>query len=180
MTPFKPWGTAPVSEHPACILPFEPNWSTPVQETLSWKTGTVMTQVGAEQRRALRREPRLGIQFESLLTASDVSLLQSILMGWAGRTFAVPLWYGKSTLVGGAAAGADFYLGLCPAGAASADTTPAATRSSISSAVTETISQSPSRRACSRCLTWPRCSTSKQPWQSTVLMTVGRPHPIVS
>jgi len=111
MTPFKPWGTPPSDpNNAACILPFEPNWSTPVQETLAWKMAPMLSQAGNEQRRSLRREPRQSIEFTTLVRPDEMPLLQSILWGWAGGTFAVPLWYGKSTLASQGTAGASAVL----------------------------------------------------------------------
>jgi hypothetical protein len=101
LIPFLPLGAAPTfspGDRGACIVPFPPNWSTPVEETLTWKIASVMTQVGSEQRRSLRREPRLRLEFTSLVHGADVALLQSILVGWADKEFSVPLWYGKTRL----------------------------------------------------------------------------------
>lgn len=110
MTPFKPWGAAPTVFPAACILPFEPNWSSPVQETLAWRMAPTLTQSGAEQRRSLRREPRQSIEFTSAILPGELPLLQSILWGWANSTFAVPLWYGKTRLTNTGTAGASTLL----------------------------------------------------------------------
>lgn len=110
MTPFKPWGAAPTTFPAACILPFEPNWSSPVQETLAWRMASTLTQSGAEQRRSLRREPRQSIEFTSAILPGELPLLQSILWGWANSTFAVPLWYGKTRLTNTGTAGASTLL----------------------------------------------------------------------
>jgi len=101
LIPFLPLGAArtfPDGDRGACIVPFPPNWSTPVDETLSWKIASVMTQIGSEQRRSLRREPRLRLEFTSLVHGADMALLQSILVGWSDKEFAVPMWYGKTRL----------------------------------------------------------------------------------
>lgn len=100
MTPYYPSGSPSVLTDPACILPFEVNWSAEVIERLGWRMAAVMTQSGAEQRASLRREPRLGAEFTTLIHGGDVALLRNVLLGWANRAFAVPLWWAshRSTL----------------------------------------------------------------------------------
>ncbi len=107
MTPFYPSGTPPVDADPACILPFEVDWGAEVIERLGWKLAATMTQSGAEQRASLRREPRVTAEFTTLIDGpGDAALLRNILLGWANRAFAVPLWWGLHLTTSPVAAGA--------------------------------------------------------------------------
>lgn len=115
MTPYYPTGTPSVATDPACILPFEVNWSSEVIERLGWRMAAVMTQSGAEQRASLRREPRLGADFTTLIHDGDVALLRNILLGWANRAFAVPLWWASHrTTLALAAGGTSVSLDAVP------------------------------------------------------------------
>lgn len=116
MTPFYPSGTPPLDADPACILPFEVDWSAEVIERLGWKLAATMTQSGAEQRASLRREPRVAAEFTTLVhDAGDAALLRNILLGWGNRAFAVPLWWGVHLTTNAVSAGASVLaLGVVP------------------------------------------------------------------
>lgn len=63
-------------------------------ESLEWLTDVLRSQKGYEQRHGLRVYPRQKIDYEYFLTdASDVRNMQSLLLGWLGRVFGVPLWW---------------------------------------------------------------------------------------
>lgn len=71
---------------------FPPNWNSPVKETLEWLTDVLQSPSGAEQRRALRLDPRRSFSFEVLVhkaqrTRSD---LWTHVLG--ALPFALPIW----------------------------------------------------------------------------------------
>lgn len=70
-----------------------PNWSQPVVEKLAWLTDVMLAQGGIEQRTGLRAAPRRGIAYELLtLSRHQTNLLETLLIGWQSRLFAVPVW----------------------------------------------------------------------------------------
>jgi len=65
-----------------------------LKETLSWLTDVMTSADGTEQRLAVRRYPRQGIQFETLISNDrQRSELNSFLFDWHARVFGVPLWW---------------------------------------------------------------------------------------
>lgn len=101
MTPFLLGQTAPTSE-PALVWPWAANWQTPISERLEWRTATAGTQSGKEQRRALRRWPRLYFGFSSNVTHAEVPRLLEALSSWRTGTWAVPAWWATAKLTSGA------------------------------------------------------------------------------
>lgn len=71
--------------------PFNVDWSQSVIETLAWATDILRSPTGAEQRRALRLAPRRGFSALYKLQGRERQLLESLLVGWGARNFAVPL-----------------------------------------------------------------------------------------
>ena len=101
MTPFLLGQTAPTSE-PALVWPWAANWQTPISERLEWRTATAGTQSGKEQRRALRRWPRLYFGFSSNVTHAEVPRLLEALSSWRTGTWAVPAWWATAKLTASA------------------------------------------------------------------------------
>lgn len=101
MTPFLLGQTAPTSE-PALVWPWAANWQTPISERLEWRTATAGTQSGKEQRRALRRWPRLYFGFSSNVTHTEVPRLLEALSSWRTGTWAVPAWWATTKLTASA------------------------------------------------------------------------------
>lgn len=83
----------------ARVWPFPPNWSTPVSESLEWKTDILRAFSGGEQRRGLRAVPRRSFEFGMLLTGQQASLLEAYLWGWQHKHFALPVWTDRTTLL---------------------------------------------------------------------------------
>jgi hypothetical protein len=81
------------------IWPFQPNWSTPVNETLEWKSDVLKAYNGSEQRIELRAIPRRGLSYDFMLKGGDAQQFDNITWGWQNRAFAVPYWQyrGKTT-----------------------------------------------------------------------------------
>jgi len=74
------------------IFPFQPNWRTPVTERLEWLTDVMESRNGDEQRQRLRQNPRLYLDYEFLVHHDDLNVLDTLLFGWQGRAWAIPLW----------------------------------------------------------------------------------------
>lgn len=82
----------------ARVFPFKPNWSSPVVETLEWKTDILRSRDGTEQRRALRTLARRGFDFNILLKKELSAALEAFLWGWQNRYFAIPVWTDRGRL----------------------------------------------------------------------------------
>lgn len=86
------------------------DWSEPFRERLGWLSTVLTSYAGAEQRTALRTEPRVTVTFRvTTTTPRETAALEALLFGWQARTFGVPLWPQKSPLLAPAAPG-DFSL----------------------------------------------------------------------
>jgi hypothetical protein len=95
-----------VSGSRVVVFGFAPNWSEPVRERLAWLTDVLLTQSGIEQRIGLRGIPRRGLSY-SLLTQdrSASAKLETILLGWQSRLYALPVWTEMQSLSAPLAAG---------------------------------------------------------------------------
>lgn len=100
MTPFLLGQSQPTE--PALVWPWAANWQTPISERLEWRTATAGTQSGKEQRRALRRWPRLYFGFGSNITHTEVPRLLEALSSWRTGTWAVPAWWATAKLTANA------------------------------------------------------------------------------
>jgi hypothetical protein len=82
------------------IIPFpiSPNWTEPVTEELSYYTQIIESRDGTEQRIILRVKPRWRIKYSILENGIRVNLIESLLAGWGGRSYAVPIWFKKSKI----------------------------------------------------------------------------------
>lgn len=94
MTPYAFGGTGT-----ALLWPYPHNWQSPASERLEWKTWIHRSQSGAEQRTALRAEPRLAMGFNHLLTDHRAG---HMLRQNRGLHWAVPAWWAASTLTAAA------------------------------------------------------------------------------
>lgn len=80
------------------VFPFKPNWATPVNETLEWKTDVLRSFSGVEQRRSLRLMARRGFEYQFLMSGKAVQKFESLIQGWHGRNFLLPVWTEPSLL----------------------------------------------------------------------------------
>jgi hypothetical protein len=88
-------------------MTFDPDWSEPPEEQLTWKTDVMRAYEGQEQRVQLMGKPRRNLAFSYLLEdAQQGSRLQSLVWGWQQRTFAVPVWMDQAWLAADLVAGA--------------------------------------------------------------------------
>lgn len=83
-----------------------PNWDEPVVETLAWLTDVMLAYGGVEQRVGLRTAPRRSLGYKvSTTTRHQTNLLETMLIGWQSRLWAVPVWTDAQTLAATLAAG---------------------------------------------------------------------------
>ena len=77
----------------------------PVQELLGFQTSVIVKQTGKEQRSRLRKAPTQEVTYRYRLTDAERRKLHNQFFAWAGRPFAVPIWWEPSSLTTSAAAG---------------------------------------------------------------------------
>lgn len=95
----------PITGRRVILVPFAPNWSNGVEETLSFRSTVTRSWDGTEQRRSLRAIPRRRLAYTALLTGLEVERLDNLMYGWQGRLFAVPLWAEPASLLADASVG---------------------------------------------------------------------------
>lgn len=88
------------------VWPFSPNWSTPLLETLEWRTAIERSRNADEQRVSLRETPRRTLQYGQLLKRKDSARARNLLHGWQGRLYAVPIWLDRARLSNSVSVGA--------------------------------------------------------------------------
>jgi hypothetical protein len=95
-----------VSGRRVVVFGYAPNWSEPVRERLAWLTDVLLAQSGIEQRVGLRGIPRRALSY-SLLTQDRLASakLETILLGWQSRLYALPVWTEMQVLAAPLAAG---------------------------------------------------------------------------
>ena len=88
------------------VFPHKPNWALPVIERHGWLTDVLASFDGIEQRVGLREVPRRGLEF-SVTTESqhESNVLDTSLIGWQARLFAVPVWTDQQELASALSAG---------------------------------------------------------------------------
>lgn len=97
----------PITGRRVVLMPFGPNWSSGVEETLTFQTAVSRSWDGTEQRRSLRRTPRRRMGYTAVLSRSEVQRLDNLLYGWQGRLYAVPLWAEPTSLQSSVSLGGD-------------------------------------------------------------------------
>lgn len=89
------------------VFGFPPNWGERVLDKLEWLTDVMEAWDGTEQRVKLRGAPRREYQFTALVSgAEEQAKLDSLLYGWGGRVFCVPLWHDAALVEAAIPAGA--------------------------------------------------------------------------
>ena len=89
------------------LIPME--YEAPVKETLVFLTDIITGLSGAEQRIALRKNPRQLFEVIYKLDGNDRQRMQALLMDWTGNVFGFPLWHEKLTLTAATIVGATQY-----------------------------------------------------------------------
>ncbi|MDH5184844.1 MAG: hypothetical protein OEX12_13255, partial [Gammaproteobacteria bacterium] len=81
------------------VLQANADWSSPVEETLSWATDVMIAVDGTEQRVGLNTNPRQVVKFDIKTdTAENTQYVMNQVYGWANRIFALPMWENESVL----------------------------------------------------------------------------------
>lgn len=90
--------TVTITGNRVILLPVSPNWSSPVIETLEWKTDVLRAYSGKEQRRKLRSNARRGFEYNFMETQLAAQKFSNQLWGWQNRMFAMPVWTDPAVL----------------------------------------------------------------------------------
>lgn len=88
------------------VFSLMPNWKDGVRERLSWLTDVLESETGAEQRRALRIEPRRSVEASFLRKGAARAYIDSFLTGIGAQPFLMPLWFEALTMEEGVTEGA--------------------------------------------------------------------------
>lgn len=70
-----------------------PDWATPVEERLGWKTDKLRAWDASEQRRALRIAPRRNVKFATWMSATDKQFIENQFFAWGALIWALPIWW---------------------------------------------------------------------------------------
>lgn len=104
--PIKPIVNYSMYGKTARVFPFAPNWASPVNETLEWKTDVLRAYNGDEQRRQLRQLPRREFEYDIMVHGEQAAILESYLWAWQHKDFALPVWTDMVELTSDIASGA--------------------------------------------------------------------------
>lgn len=85
---------------------WRPDWTKGILEALEWRTDVIEAEEGDEQRIAMRLTPRQSWEFTASPDGVARQAMESALLGWGARSWALPLWPHGADLVATAAAGA--------------------------------------------------------------------------
>lgn len=88
----------PITGRRSVLFPFRPNWGDRLTETLSWTTTVTTAWSGKEQRQSIARYPRRRIDYNFHAKGEGARLLDSLLFGWMGRYYSLPIWHEESRL----------------------------------------------------------------------------------
>jgi hypothetical protein len=70
-----------------------PDWQTPVEERLGWKTDRLRAWDATEQRRALRIAPRRNVKFSTWMSDQDKQYIENQFFAWGALIWALPIWW---------------------------------------------------------------------------------------
>jgi len=91
--------TLDVTGRRVVVFGYAPDWSEPVRERLAWLTDVLPSLAGTEQRVGLRGVPRRSIEYAITTRDRTESIrLETMLLGWQSRLWAVPVWTDPQTL----------------------------------------------------------------------------------
>lgn len=75
------------------VFPFTPNWENGISERFTYLTNVMVSESGAEQRRAMRVYPRRSIEADFLRASMQRSRLDAFFTGVGYKEFLLPLWH---------------------------------------------------------------------------------------
>lgn len=84
---------------------FPPNWDRGVQETIEGKSTVISLQDGSEQRAKVRNKARRIFDYTTTVRMAEAQRLESLIFGWHGRLFALPVWPEQTSLTAPVAVG---------------------------------------------------------------------------
>lgn len=88
------------------VFGYAPNWRERVVESYGWLTDVIEAYDGTEQRFALRDAPRRGLRYSlATLNQHAGNRLETLLLGWQSKLYAVPVWTDAQTLASDLPAG---------------------------------------------------------------------------
>jgi len=88
--------TIPIAGTRSVLFPFEPEL--PISESLEFLTDVITTRSGKEQRRALRKNPRVVYEYQIKTDEADRRLLENVIFNGQDRAFGVPIWFEATSL----------------------------------------------------------------------------------
>lgn len=100
----------PITGQRSVLFPFRPNWADRVSEVLTWVTTVTRAWSGREQRMSIARHPRRQLSYSFQAKKEGARLLDSVLYGWMGRFYSLPIWHEESRLTAPASAAASVLL----------------------------------------------------------------------
>lgn len=90
---FGPGGVVSLSLSGQRVAFLSPRYEAPLVESMAFLTDVIEAVDGKEQRIALRKNPRQGLEVTYLLDLTERQRFQNLLMEWQGNAFAVPVWH---------------------------------------------------------------------------------------
>lgn len=82
----------------ARLWPYSPNWSDNYVANYAYKTESVLSRKGKEQRRALRHNARFYSEFGVLLSGGQLAQFDAMMGGWQNKSFVMPDYTEYTTL----------------------------------------------------------------------------------
>lgn len=94
-----------VSGRRIVLWPIRPDWARGVTERLEWATDVLPAYDGTEQRVRLRSNARRSLEMDFLASGHDARIAETLLFGWGGRKYCLPVWMERDVLAAPVAAG---------------------------------------------------------------------------
>lgn len=88
--------TATVVGRRVIAFGFAPNWNRGVEETVEFRSTVLASHDGGEQRSSNRSRGRRSFDYTTLVKGAEAQRFDSLLFGWQGRMYAMPVWPEKS------------------------------------------------------------------------------------
>lgn len=88
------------------LWPIRPDWARGVTERLEWATDVLPAYDGTEQRVRLRSHARRALEMDFIAHGHDARIAETLLFGWGGRKYCLPVWMERDVLASPVAAGA--------------------------------------------------------------------------
>lgn len=83
-----------------------PDWSDGITERMEWATDVLTARDGTEQRVRLRKHARRSLEMGYLRDGRSAAIADTLLTGWSGRRYLVPVWMERDRITSVVAMGA--------------------------------------------------------------------------